>query len=175
APAAQCDWSVCCQSATNPANAFRTSLWSIRCLQRRALLARLDQKRWRLPRLDNNWTANVPKTLHKGVGMNIHDGPESGTWPGAALALATTLLLATAVPALAQEPGDDENAEAPQDVQDQVVVTGSRLQRDTYTSIAPLQVITSQVSREVGLIDAGEILQESTAASGQQIDLTFQG
>src|SRR5690606_30918688 len=83
--------------------------------------------------------------------------------------------LATAVPALAQEPGDDENAEAPQDVQDQVVVTGSRLQRDTYTSIAPLQVITSQVSREVGLIDAGEILQESTAASGQQIDLTFQG
>lgn len=54
-------------------------------------------------------------------------------------------------------------------------MTGSRLKRDTYSSIAPLQVISGQVSREVGLIDAADILQESTAASGQQIDLTFQG
>jgi iron complex outermembrane receptor protein len=58
---------------------------------------------------------------------------------------------------------------------DEVVVTGSRLKRDTYTSIAPLQIISGQMSREVGLMDAGDILQESTAASGQQIDLTFNG
>jgi iron complex outermembrane receptor protein len=58
---------------------------------------------------------------------------------------------------------------------EEIVVTGSRLRRDTYTSISPLQVITSEVSREVGLIDAGEILQDSTAASGQQIDLTLSG
>jgi iron complex outermembrane receptor protein len=62
-----------------------------------------------------------------------------------------------------------------QDVTEEIVVTGSRLKRDTYSSISPLQIITGQVSREVGLIDAADILQESTAASGQQIDLTFQG
>lgn len=95
--------------------------------------------------------------------------------PGAIFALAALFLVAS--PSFAQDTDDDgveEAAEAPADVEE-VVVTGSRLKRDTYTSIAPLQVITSQVSREVGLIDAGDILQESTAASGQQIDLTFQG
>lgn len=56
---------------------------------------------------------------------------------------------------------------------EEIIVTGSRLKRDTYTSISPLQVITSEVSREVGLIDASEILQDSTAASGQQIDLSL--
>ena len=61
------------------------------------------------------------------------------------------------------------------EVTEEVVVTGSRLKRDTYSSISPLQVITGQVSREIGLIDPGTILQESSAASGVQIDLTFQG
>ena len=56
-----------------------------------------------------------------------------------------------------------------------VVVTGSRLKRDTYSSIAPLQIITAETSREAGLIDAGDILRESTATSGNQVDLTFQG
>ena len=58
---------------------------------------------------------------------------------------------------------------------EEVVVTGSRLRRDTFSSIAPLQIITGQISREAGLMDAAAILQESTSASGQQIDLTFQG
>ena len=56
-----------------------------------------------------------------------------------------------------------------------VVVTGSRLKRDTYSSIAPLQIITAETSREAGLIDAGDILRESSATSGNQVDLTFQG
>ncbi|MDE0055420.1 MAG: TonB-dependent receptor [Gammaproteobacteria bacterium] len=56
-----------------------------------------------------------------------------------------------------------------------VVVTGSRLKRDTYSSIAPLQIITAEVSREAGLIDAGDILRESSATTGNQVDLTFQG
>jgi len=58
---------------------------------------------------------------------------------------------------------------------EEVVVTGSRLKRDTFSSIAPLQVISGQVSREIGSIDPSTILQESTAASGQQIDITYQG
>ena len=56
-----------------------------------------------------------------------------------------------------------------------VVVTGSRLQRETYTSIQPLQIITAEGSREAGLVDTADILQQSTAAAGQQIDLTFSG
>ena len=67
-----------------------------------------------------------------------------------------------------QEADDDDDAE-------EVVVTGSRLRKTSFTSIAPLQVISMETSREVGLIDPAEILQESTAAGGQQIDLTFAG
>ena len=61
------------------------------------------------------------------------------------------------------------------DAVDEIVVTGSRLKRDTYSSVSPMQIITAEMSREVGLINPGDILQTSTASSGQQIDLTFSG
>jgi iron complex outermembrane receptor protein len=77
----------------------------------------------------------------------------------------------TAVEAAA-ESNSPAAAEAPVE---EIVVTGSRLKRDTFSSIAPLQVITTEFSKEVGLIDAADILQGSTASTGQQIDLTFQG
>ena len=66
-------------------------------------------------------------------------------------------------------------AQAAQPIVEEVVVTGSRLRRDTYSSISPLQVITGQVSRDVGQIDPASILQESTTAAGAQIDVTFSG
>lgn len=66
------------------------------------------------------------------------------------------------------EARDDANVEV-------VVVTGSRLKRDTYASITPLQIITADVKREAGLVDAADILQEATTASGVQYDLTFEG
>ena len=68
-------------------------------------------------------------------------------------------------------PAEDEEPEA----DELIVVTGSRLKRDTFSSIAPLQIITAEVSREAGLIDAGDILRASTATGGTQVDLTFQG
>ena len=58
---------------------------------------------------------------------------------------------------------------------EEVIVTGSRLRRDTFSSVAPMQIITTEFSKEVGLVDAADILQGSTAATGQQVDLTFQG
>ena len=64
---------------------------------------------------------------------------------------------------------------ADEEEQEEIVVTGSRIRRDTYTSLAPLQVITGQLSREIGSIDPSDILQDSTTAAGQQIDITFQG
>jgi iron complex outermembrane receptor protein len=58
---------------------------------------------------------------------------------------------------------------------EEVVVTGSRIKKSTFTSISPLQIISAETSREIGLIDATSILQEAPASSGQQIDLSFAG
>jgi len=58
---------------------------------------------------------------------------------------------------------------------EEVVVTGSRIKKSTFTSISPLQIISADTSREIGLIDATSILQEAPASSGQQIDLSFSG
>lgn len=56
-----------------------------------------------------------------------------------------------------------------------IVVTGSRVRRDTFTSISPLQVLSTETARDVGEFDPAQILQRSEAAAGQQIDATFQG
>lgn len=78
--------------------------------------------------------------------------------------------------ALAQENDEADEADEVADQETEVViVTGSRLKRSTYTSVAPLQIITAEVAREAGLVDAGDIIQESTASAGQQVDLTFHG
>ena len=45
---------------------------------------------------------------------------------------------------------------------EEVVVTGSRLKRSTFTSISPLQIVTAEISRESGLVSAADILQTST-------------
>jgi iron complex outermembrane receptor protein len=94
--------------------------------------------------------------------------------------LLLALLLAFAANgAWAQEDAEDEEEATTEEEEaadlDKVVVTGSRLQRETYTSISPLQIITAEGSREAGLVDAAQIMQQSTATAGQQIDLTFNG
>jgi iron complex outermembrane receptor protein len=115
--------------------------------------------------------------MHKGFEMRVDEVRAVLARVTGSLALASLVLVAPQ--ALAQ--GDESTAaetaelEAAARTADEVVVTGSRLKRDTFTSISPLQVISGQVSREIGLIDPSSILQESTAASGVQIDLTFQG
>ena len=104
-----------------------------------------------------------------------------------AATLALTLAL-VANPVWAQDDGQTGITDSDQDTEDtvtteeeesadlgKIVVTGSRLQRETYTSIQPLQIITNEGSREAGLVEAADILQSSTAAAGQQIDLTFSG
>ena len=107
--------------------------------------------------------------------MTIDDNRASARVPAWLVAAAGFAALGMFAPAYAQDAAGEAAAEEDEEVTEEIVVTGSRLKRDTYSSIAPLQVISGQVSREVGLIDAGDILQQSTASSGQQIDLTFQG
>ena len=101
------------------------------------------------------------------------DRPEASPWLRLLGGIFVSASLAFSPQVLAQDESGEEEDEV--EATEEIVVTGSRLKRDTYSSISPLQIITGQVSREVGLIDAADILQESTAASGQQIDLTFQG
>jgi len=106
--------------------------------------------------------------------------------------LVAGLGLGLAAPVLAQEPTDEaveqsaddpdstveevseEDEEGVADI-DRMVVTGSRIPRAEFSSASPVQVISGQVSRELGLFDTARILQESTVATGVQIDTTFSG
>ena len=57
-----------------------------------------------------------------------------------------------------------------------IIVTGSRIRRpDAYSSISPLQVITKDSQNDAGIFDPTQILQRDEAATGTQIDATFQG
>ena len=56
---------------------------------------------------------------------------------------------------------------------EEVVVTGSRIRRNEFNTISPVQIIMGARSRELGTVDAAGLIQNSTAASGVQIDNTF--
>ncbi|MHA7819242.1 MAG: TonB-dependent receptor domain-containing protein [Erythrobacter sp.] len=77
--------------------------------------------------------------------------------------------------------GQGEQVEVSTDASGQVApqggitVTGSRIVRDTYSSISPLQVLSTENQQSVGAFDPAQILQRSESAAGQQIDATFQG
>ena len=49
-----------------------------------------------------------------------------------------------------------------------LVVTGSRIRRNEFTSSSPIQVITRDVSTQAGLVSAAQILQGSTIAQGSE-------
>mgnify|MGYP000400955377 CR=1 FL=1 len=103
------------------------------------------------------------------------------------LLLGTSLLTGVAMfgfatPAYAQDAEEpiavetiDEAEEEEEASGGEIVVTGSRIKLDTFSSISPIQVITSESSMKAGLIDPAAILQQDDSASGQQIDATFSG
>ena len=43
--------------------------------------------------------------------------------------------------------------------EDTIVVTGSRVRRDTFTSAAPIQVYDTDSALQIGITDIGELLQ----------------
>jgi len=69
----------------------------------------------------------------------------------------------TGMPTLAQDLDDD-------DMLEEVVVTGSRIRRDEYTSAAPLQTYDIDSARKSGITNVSDLLQQSTIAYGQQIN-----
>ncbi len=76
------------------------------------------------------------------------------------LPIAGTLLFGTVQ---AQDEADDEGVE-------EVVVTGSRIARDEYTSAAPLQTFDVGSARQIGITSVSELLQHATIANGQQLN-----
>ena len=78
--------------------------------------------------------------------------------------LACPLMIAFAFyigPVQAQE-GDDATEE--------IIVTGSRIRRDEYSSAAPLQSFDVDAARKAGITTVAELLQQSTITYGQQIN-----
>ncbi len=66
-----------------------------------------------------------------------------------------------------------EEAEAQETTDEEIVVTGSRIRRSTFTSASPVQILDAGLAREVGLIDTAEFLQQADSASGAQIDSSY--
>ena len=59
---------------------------------------------------------------------------------------------------------------------EKVVITGSRIAKDVYTSSSPITVITAESAQLEGLVDTAEILQGSSIANGSvQINNQFGG
>ena len=80
------------------------------------------------------------------------------------------------VTSITQEDLEEQNATSVEELANQVtpaqasgervVVTGSRIARDQFSSSSPIQVITSESAVLEGLVDTAELLQGSTTAAG---------
>ncbi|QOL25878.1 TonB-dependent receptor [Thalassotalea sp. LPB0316] len=80
---------------------------------------------------------------------------------------------AIAVQAAANEVQTDPLLE--EETEERIVVTGSRIRRSEFDTASPVQVISGEISRELGLFDATQMLQRTNQAAGAQIDNTFGG
>lgn len=70
-------------------------------------------------------------------------------------------------PAVTPVPTTDEDGATSGD---RIVVTGSRLRRDTFSSTAPLQIIDAESIQEAGIVDTAEIFKATTVVQGAQLD-----
>ncbi|MCY4357946.1 MAG: TonB-dependent receptor [Gammaproteobacteria bacterium] len=71
----------------------------------------------------------------------------------------------------------DSNATTePAFIPQEIIITGSRIARDNFSSASPIQIISSQTSALEGLVTISEVLQSSTsAANSGQVNNTFTG
>ena len=95
--------------------------------------------------------------------------------------IATTILAGVVAPAwtgpaLAQTDNDDpvvvieEVDEDDEARQEKVVVTGSRIARNSFTSTSPVQVLDGDTIADAGFLDLGEALRTSSVVQGVQLD-----
>jgi iron complex outermembrane receptor protein len=84
-------------------------------------------------------------------------------------------LFAGAISSFAAVAADENENEAEEEEIEKVVVTGSRIRKAEFSNASPIQIISGDLSREMGMFEAGEMLQSTNQASGVQIDNTFGG
>ena len=65
---------------------------------------------------------------------------------------------------------DQEDALVPEAGLEQIVVTGSRIRRDTFSSTTPTQVLDTEENFKLGVNTVAEMISRSTVSSGQQLD-----
>lgn len=75
--------------------------------------------------------------------------------------------LSLSAPAYSQDDDDSEDGNRPVE---EITVTGSKLRRDEFSSISPVQVIGGQDSVRVGTIDVSQMIAESPFVQGTQLD-----
>ena len=68
-----------------------------------------------------------------------------------------------APPAQAQDADEEDDLE-------EITVTGSRIARDAFSTTTPIQILNTEAAQRLGIVSISELLQKSTASSGQQID-----
>lgn len=56
---------------------------------------------------------------------------------------------------------------------EEITVTGSRIARDEFSTTTPIQVLNTDAAQRIGIVSISELLQKSTAASGQQVDASI--
>jgi len=60
----------------------------------------------------------------------------------------------------------DDQAVADEDAIEEIVATGSRIRKDTFTSAAPMDVILTDLAAARGINDVASLLQTTTVAAG---------
>ena len=74
-----------------------------------------------------------------------------------------------------EAPETNPNSKVDRDSIDEVLVTGSRIKRTEFSSLAPMEVIGMEESKLSGLISLTDILHSSNLTSGTQIDDSYGG
>ena len=87
-------------------------------------------------------------------------GVVGSMWLGAAAAQEAVVTVEEDEVELLNTQPNDEDAS----VQDKVVVVGSLIKRDEYSSISPVQIINADIQRDKGLVDATSIFVVSVQA-----------
>ncbi|HFL6369373.1 TPA: TonB-dependent receptor, partial [Stenotrophomonas maltophilia] len=95
-------------------------------------------------------------------------------------ALATAVLLAAAAPAIAQNGAATQTAEEAAKSKatnlDTVTVTGSRISRDVFNSVSPVQVVTREETTLAGFNSTTAALQSTAVTAGaSQINNAYGG
>ena len=85
-----------------------------------------------------------------------------------ALYFTASVLLAAAVEAQENIESEDEEGEI-----EVIIVTGSRIPQDEFSSPSPLQVIDIKTERQIGVSSVTEMLHRATVTNGTQIDASF--